>query len=464
MAPSRLLDVVNPFTQTVIDRVETDDAASLEVKVARAAAFYREHPLGLPLDVRVGVLERLRLLLRRDFDDLCVTAVTEGGKPLRDTRVEVERAIAGVGSALATLGAWAPTRVRLETVSGAHVEAMSERRPLGVVAALSAFNHPLNLLVHQAVPALATGCPVIVKPSEKVPRTALQLEALVREAGCPEGAWQTVVTPDVGLAQALACDRRVAFVSFIGSARVGWALRSRLPPGTRCALEHGGVAPAVLLDDVDVEVAVKKVVRGAFAHAGQVCISTKRLIVPRALRVQVLESLQGEVQRLVTGDPARDETDVGPLIRPSEAERIDAWVQGAVTKGGALVAGGKRVGPSGYLPTLVADAPLDSRLWTEEAFGPVLAVRAYDTPDEAVALASHADFAFQSAVFGRDLARCRAFASRLPGSTVMVNEHTAFRTDEMPFAGLSQSGLGVGGIPYTMHDFTYERRTVEPLG
>jgi acyl-CoA reductase-like NAD-dependent aldehyde dehydrogenase len=455
------LDVLDPFTQAVTDAVPTDDAAALDAKLERAHAFHRNHPAGLPLDARLDVLEGLRRRLRRDFDALCDTAVREGGKPMKDTRVEVERAIAGVGFALEALRARGPGRVTLTTVTGAVYEAVRDWRPVGVVAALSAFNHPLNLLVHQGVPALAAGCPVIIKPSEKVPLSARRLEALVHESGCPEGAWQTLVTADVGLAQALACDPRVAFVSFIGSARVGWALRSRLPPGTRCALEHGGVAPAVVLADVDLEAALPKLVRGAFTHAGQVCISTKRLIVPRALLAPVLDGLRAHVGRLVLGDPSRPDTDVGPLIRPSEAARIDTWVREAVAGGGQLVIGGQRVGPSGYTPTVIAHPPLDSLVWAEEAFGPVLAVRAYDTLDEAVALAGHPRYAFHAAVFGRDAGQCEAVAARLPGSTVFINEHTAFRTDEMPFAGLGQSGLGVGGIPFTLHDFQVERRTVQ---
>jgi len=456
-----MLVVANPFDRAPIASVLVDDLGSVDRKIARAAAFFRAHPLGLPVETRLAVLMSLRQRMREHFDLLCSTAVLEGGKPLRDTQIEVERAIAGVALAIESLEQARDPRVsHTVTATGARFEVRVAPRPIGPVAALSAFNHPLNLLVHQAVPALATGCPVIVKPSEKVPLTALLLERLVHASGCPPEAWQTVVTADVALAESLACDPRIAFLSFVGSARVGWSLRSKLPPGTRCALEHGGVAPAVLLDDADVTFAVERLAYGAFYHAGQVCISTQKLIAPRSQMRELLDALTAHVSKLQVGDPALRETDVGPLIRPAEVDRVDDWVREAIEGGAALVVGGRRRGPTLYAPTVIVNAPATSRLRAEEVFGPVLVVLPYDTEDEAIALAEHPRFAFQSSVFGRDLERCASFAERLPGSTVMINEHTAFRTDDMRFAGLRESGLGTSGIPHAMRELWVERQHI----
>jgi len=458
-----MLAVENPFDRSLVASVPVDDRDALDAKLAAADAFFREHPCGLAREERVAVLERLRQRMRADFELLCTTALREGGKPLRDTRVEVERAIAGIGTAIAVLrDEGSPTRSSALTSTGRRIELRLDRRPVGPVAALGAFNHPLNLLVHQAITAFAAGCPVIVKPSEKVPLTAILLARLVHECGCPPAAWQTLVTADVSLATALACDPRIRFLSFIGRASVGWGLRAKLPPGTRCALEHGGVAPAVLLDDADVAFAAERVVYGAFYHAGQVCISTQTLIVPRAQLSTTLEALTARVATLRTGDPSAADTDVGPLIRPSEVDRVDAWVREAVDGGGRIVAGGHRLSPTCYAPTIVVDAPAGCRLRTEEVFGPVLVVLPYEREEQAVALAQHPRYAFQSAVFGRDEERSAAFADRLPGSTVLINEHTAFRSDELRFAGLGHSGLGVGGIPFTMRELWVERQTIRP--
>ena len=457
-----MLQVINPFDLTVIDEIRTDDAATLEAMVARASAFHRTHPAGLSAKNRLDVLHALQERMRAEFDLLCETALREGGKPLRDTRVEVERAIDGIGLAIDALRAGrAAERVLTAKPSGDRFNALRENRPIGPVAALSAFNHPLNLIVHQAIPAFATGCPVIVKPSEKTPRSALLLQRLIREAGCPEDAWQTFVTDNLLLVRALIVDPRIAFVSFIGSAQVGWELRRLVAPGTRIVMEHGGVAPAVLLEDVDLDAVVPKIVHGAFYHAGQVCVSLQRLIVPRRRLADVVDLLREACSALRVGDPADPATELGPMIRPSEVSRIADWIAEARPGGGKIVAGGERISDTLHEATVVVRPPRDSRLWVKEAFGPVLAVAPYKDMADAIALARHPAFAFQSAVFGRDPRLCRGVARHLPGSTVIINEHTAFRTDDMPFAGLGQSGLGVGGIGYTMRDMWVERQTVE---
>jgi acyl-CoA reductase-like NAD-dependent aldehyde dehydrogenase len=451
-----MLVVENPFDRSFIASVPVDDQAAIDAKLAAAHAFFREHPRGLDMQARIAVLESLQHRMRADFELLCTTALREGGKPLRDTRVEVERAIAGIGTAIAVArDEGPPTLSHVITAAQRRIEVRVERRPVGPVAALGAFNHPLNLLVHQAITAFASGCPVIVKPSEKVPLTALLLARLVHECGCPPAAWQTVVTADVSLAAALACDPRIRFLSFIGRASVGWGLRAKLPPGTRCALEHGGVAPAVLLDDADVAFAAERIAYGAFYHAGQVCISTQVLLVPRLQLSATLDALTARVATLRTGDPGSLDTNVGPLIRPTE-------VREAVEGGARVVVGGHRLSATCYAPTIVVDAPATCRLRTEEVFGPVLVVVPYEHEDEAIAKAQHPWFEFQSAVFGRDEARCMAFADALPGSTVLINEHTAFRSDDLRFAGLGHSGLGVGGIPFTMRELWVERQTIRP--
>ena len=338
--------------------------------------------------------------------------------------------------------------------------AFTTREPIGVVAAISAFNHPLNLIVHQIVPAIAAGCPVIVKPAEATPLSCLDLVALVREAGLPEAWCQTLITADTALAERLATDPRIAFLSFIGSARVGWYLHSRLAPGVRSALEHGGAAPAIVDRSADLDALIEPVVKGAFYHAGQVCVSTQRLYVHDVVFEAVAERLVARVAALRTGDPTREDTEVGPLIRGREADRVAAWIEEAVAGGARLAIGGGRLSPTTLEPAVLLDPPAEARISREEVFGPVLALYRYQDLDEAISRANALPTAFQASVFARDIGVALRAADRLDASAVMVNDPTTFRTDWMPFAGRRTSGYGTGGIGYTLRDMTQEKMVV----
>ena len=328
------------------------------------------------------------------------------------------------------------------------------------MVAFSAFNHPLNLIVHQVGPAVAAGCPVIVKPAKAAPLSCWRFVGILREAGLPAEWCQALLTGDEELNRRLAGDRRVGFFSFIGSSRVGWMLRSQLAPGTRCSLEHGGVAPVVVAADADFAAMVPLLVKGGFYHAGQVCVSVQRVFAVRQIAEKLADAIAQQAGALTVGDPVLPQTQVGPLIRPSEVERVGKWVAEAVGGGAKLCCGGRPLGPTCYAPTVLYNPPADSRVMTHEVFGPVVCVVPCDELDEAIARANALPYAFQAAVFTRDLDTALRAARRLDASAVMVNDHTAFRVDWMPFAGLRESGLGVGGIPYTMKDMQIEKLVV----
>jgi acyl-CoA reductase-like NAD-dependent aldehyde dehydrogenase len=353
------------------------------------------------------------------------------------------------------------------TAAGAARAAFTLREPVGVVVAVSAFNHPLNLIVHQVAAAVAAGCPVIVKPAEDTPLSCLRMVEILREAGLPPAWSQVLIAANVATAEQLVTDPRVAFFSFIGSARVGWMLRSKLAPGTRCALEHGGAAPLILAEDADMELAVSAVAKGGFYHAGQVCVSVQRVYAHRSIARDFAERLAGAANLLKVGDPADPETEVGPLIRGAEVVRIADWVDQARAAGAKVLSGGTSIGESCFACTVLFEPPEDVRVSREEIFGPVVCVYPYDEIDEAVERANRRPFAFQAAVFTRDLDTALRVFRRIDASAVMVNDHTAFRVDGMPFAGLRQSGLGVGGIPHTIADMQIEKMLViksEELG
>ena len=393
--------------------------------------------------------------------DLALQAAREGGKPLRDSEVEVTRAIDGVRLCIETLRTDTGSVVPMRTTkaSGERL-AFTQKEPVGVVVAVSAFNHPLNLIVHQVAAAVAAGCPVIVKPADDTPLSCLRFVQTLRKAGLPAAWCQVLIPKDIPTAEQLVTDARVSFFSFIGSARVGWMLRSKLAPGTRCALEHGGAAPAILTDDFDHELAYSSILKGGFYHAGQVCVSVQRVFAPRRIARDFAEELARRATDLKVGDPTSADTEVGPLIRPSEVERVHEWVLEAVEGGADLLCGGKPLGPTSYPCTVLFDPPADARVSAAEIFGPVVCVYPYDELDDAISVANSLPVAFQAAVFSRDIDIAMRVYRRLDASAVMVNDHTAFRVDGMPFAGLRESGLGVGGIPHTIADMQIEKMLV----
>jgi len=455
------LEVRAPFDGALVGSAAAADRAAADQAIANATRAFRDRGAWMPAHRRVEILENAARIVASRAEELALLASREGGKPLVDSRVEAARAVDGLKLCVETLRTQAGREIPMGlTPASAHRAAFTRLEPIGVVAAISAFNHPLNLIVHQVGPAVAAGCPVVVKPASETPLSCLRLVGILREAGLPDAWCQALVTDDVAVAESLAVDPRVAFLSFIGSAKVGWMLRSKLAPGTRCSLEHGGVAPAIVAADADLGVAVPKIAKGGFYHAGQVCVSVKRVYVARAVAAEFTERLVAAAGGLVVGDPADAKTDVGPIIRRRDLDRIAEWVDEARVAGARIACGGRRVGAACYEPTVIVDPPDTARVSWLETFGPVVCVYAFDDLADAIARANALPYAFQAAVFTRDLDVALAAHRGLDASAVMVNDPTTFRVDWMPFAGLRESGLGVGGIAHSMRDLQIEKMLV----
>jgi acyl-CoA reductase-like NAD-dependent aldehyde dehydrogenase len=454
------ITVVAPYDGAEIATVDVAGAQHAEDALAAAYRLYRNRAGWLPLHQRVAILERLAVLMAQHQEVLAIEAAREGGKPLADSRVEITRAIDGVRLCIEHIRGHAGDVIAMgTTAASAGRVAFTQKEPIGVVVAVSAFNHPLNLIVHQVLAGVAAGCPVIVKPASTTPLSCLRLVHLLRLAGLPD-AWCQVVVAGRAIAETLVTDGRIGFFSFIGSGEVGWSLRSKLAPGTRCALEHGGVAPVIIGPNADQELSVNAVLKGGFYHAGQVCVSVQRVYVPRAQARDWAQALADRAQKLKIGDPTDPATEVGPLIQHGETARIHQWVTTAVAAGAQRLCGGEPLSASTYPCTVLLDPPLGADVSRKEIFGPVVCVYGYDDIDQAFAQANDLPFSFQAAIFTRDLdAALRGFR-QLDASAVMVNDHTAFRVDGMPFAGLRQSGLGVGGIPYTIDDMQIDKMMV----
>lgn len=459
--PAGTINVTAPFDGAHIATVETGNSDAVNIALDTADKLFRDKKTWLTAEQRITILETAADIMRSRFDELALEAAREGGKPLLDSKVEVTRAIDGIRNCAEVIRTSHGTEIPMQkNAASMYRLAFTTHEPIGVVVAVSAFNHPLNLAVHQIGPAIAAGCPVIIKPAGDTPLSCFRLINILREAGLPEGWCQGIATSDLDAATKLVADSRVAFFSFIGSAAVGWMLRSKLAKGARCALEHGGVAPVIVSHDADMEDTVALLSKAGFYHAGQVCVSVQRVYADKTIARELAEKIAATGNKMKIGDPTLADTEIGPLIRHAETDRIDAWVQDAIDRGAELISGGKKLSASCYQATVLFNPPADAIISQNEIFGPVICVYEYDDIDAAIAQANSLDVAFQAAVFSKNIDTCMHAFKQLDASAVMVNDHTAFRVDWMPFAGLKHSGHGVGGIPHTFKDMQIEKMMV----
>ncbi len=442
--------VKQAYTGKVLAELQMHDGVQVEQMLSNAQ---ERHQIGrLPEIQRIEILQKLADLVEAEHEDFSCLIANEGGKPIRDARVEVTRAISGIRIAIRELGNIKGKKIPMDyTPAGAGHKAHTILEPIGVVVAVSAFNHPLNLAIHQVIPAIATGCPVIIKPASLTPLCTLRLAELIQQAGLPAG-WVQVALLNNENAEKLVTDPRVAFFSFIGSAKVGWYLKSKLAFGTRCALEHGGVAPLIFDEYADEEGFVNGVVKASMYHSGQVCVSVQRVYVPEKRAQDLAEKIATIAARQVVGDAIDENTDLGPLISPKEIDRIEDWVNAAVASGAQLMTGGKRINAVSYAPTVLLNPAKDAKVSTQEVFAPVVCIYGYKTLEEAIEQANSLEVSFQSSVFSDNAETAMAIAKKLQASAVMINDYTTFRVDWMPFSGRKHSGYGIGGIGYSMRD------------
>ncbi len=458
---SDTLTVYSAWKREFVRELSFNTATDIETYLLDAERLNKAGPL--PKSKRIEILEKTSAIIVSRVEELAQQIALEGGKPYADALVEVQRAAASVKVAAETLAYEAGKEVPMGlNASSEGYRAYTRLEPIGPVVAVSAFNHPLNLIAHQVAPAVAAGCPIIVKPASATPLSCISFVDILRGAGLPE-AWARVVLLKSDLATRLVSDPRVAFFAFIGSANVGWMLRSKLAPGVRCALEHGGSAPVIVAKDADIEDAVTRLTKGGYYHAGQVCVSSQRIFVDTSIHAEFLEQFKASVAKLKVGDPLLPDTEVGPLINPSEVIRVHEWVQEAVESGGFCVTGGEILSETMYAPTIIDNPSFDSKVSTSEVFGPVTAVYSFADINEAIKRANDVPWAFQASIFTQNLKTAELASDQLNASAVMVNEHTAFRVDWMPFAGWNASGYDTGGIPHTFHSMTREKMVVTRL-
>ena len=447
-------DVRSPYSGDVVGRVARGTADHARAAVDAAVQALRNP---LPQHERAAILDRVATALRERQEELARLVSAEAGKPIKAARGEASRAvqtyIAAADAARTLTGETVPMDA---SPAGEGKLAFTLRVPVGVVGAISPFNFPLNLVAHKLAPALAAGCPVVLKPAPATPLTALALAELTAEAGLPAGWLSVVCGPAQEIGDVLVEDERVKALTFTGSGPVGWSLRARAAR-KRVALELGNSTPMIVAADADLERAAAAASTYAFAYSGQACISLQRVYVHREVYDEFVRLLLPKVEALVVGDPADERTDVGPVIDERSRDRILDWIQrsrGEVLTGGTLTDDGL------IRPTVVASPADDSELSCAEAFGPVCAVQPYDDVDDALRRANATPYGLHAGIFTRDLSLALRAARELDFAGVVVNDAPSIRVDHMPYGGIKASGNTREGPRYAVRELTEERLVV----
>src|SRR5215218_10198437 len=450
--------VRSPFDGREIDRVPACGSDEVTRAVGLASAARRDGTL--PPWKRAEILDRAAHLLSERTEQFARIIAQEAAKPIKTARIEAERAVSTFQFAAAEARTLAGDVVPLDaSAPGEGKLGFTLRLPIGVVGAISPFNFPLNLVAHKLAPAIAAGCPVVLKPASQTPLSAIALaEMLLDECGLPSGHLSVVTGSGGSVGNAIVDDPDIALITFTGSPEVGWGIKARAPH-KKVGLELGNNAPVIIEADGDVDTAAAKIAVAGFSHAGQSCISTQRVYLHESIADRFLDQLVPKVDALVVGDPLDDATDVSALISSGERERVESWIDEAVAAGAKVATGGNE--RNGVLaPTILTNVAPDMKVCNLEVFGPVVAVQTYRDVDDAFRLANDTRYGLQAAIFTRDLPLALRAARELDFGGVLVNEVPTWRTDQMPYGGVRDSGNTREGPHYAVHEMSETRLVV----
>jgi acyl-CoA reductase-like NAD-dependent aldehyde dehydrogenase len=448
-------EVRAPYDGTLLGSIPSLGAAEVDRAVAAAKKALHDDPL--PQWRRAEILDKAVLLLTERQEDFARCVALEAAKPIRTARAEAQRAVSTLQFSAAAARTLAGDVVPMEaSAAGAGKLGFILRVPIGVVGAIAPFNFPLNLVVHKLGPAIAAGCPVVLKPASQTPFSSILLANLLYEAGLPQGYLHVVTGGGSAVGNPLVDHDDVALITFTGSPEVGWGIRARAPR-KRVGLELGNNAPLILEPDGDWRSAVAKVKIAGFSHAGQSCISTQRLFVHSSIADDVVKELAALVDTLVVGDPLDEATDVSALINTGERDRVAGWVREAEAAGARVAAGGTIRDDGVLQPTLIDGATPDMKVCELEVFGPVVAVIRYDDYEDALRMANETRYGLQAGVYTSDIDKALRAARVLDFGGVLVNEVPTFRADQQPYGGLRDSGNTREGPAWSVREMTEER-------
>jgi len=450
--------VVSPFDGAELGRVPQCGPGEVDRAVTAARDALDVGPL--PGWQRADILDRVARLLDERAEDFARIIAAEAAKPLKTARVEAKRAVSTFTFAAVEARSLTGDLVPMDASdAGEGKLAFTLRVPIGVIGAISPFNFPLNLVAHKVAPAIAAGCPVVLKPASQTPLSALALAGLLLdECGLPPGFLHVVTGSGGTVGNALVDHPDVSMITFTGSPPVGWGIREQAPR-KKVTLELGNNAPVIIEGDADYETAAEKISVGGFSHAGQSCISTQRVYVHESIAVKFVDALVPKVEALKLGDPLDETTDVSSLISTDERDRVASWIDEAKTAGAEVLTGGDADGPF-VLPTVLANVKPDMKVCALEVFGPVVAVQTYGDVGEALRLANDSRYGLQAAVFTADLGVALRAARTLEYGGVLINEVPTYRTDQMPYGGLRDSGNTREGPHSAVREMTEERLVV----
>jgi acyl-CoA reductase-like NAD-dependent aldehyde dehydrogenase len=459
VATGTWIEVRSPYDGDLVGRVAKGGAEEARRAIDAAERAMLEP---IPAHERAEILERVAAQLDERADEVARTISAEAGKPLKAARVEASRAVSTYTMAAVEARKLVGQVIPMDaSPAGVGKIALTIRQPIGVVGAISPFNFPLNLVAHKIAPALAAGCAVVLKPASQTPLSALLLAELASDAGLSAGWLNVVCGPAADIGDVVVGDPRVKLITFTGSAPVGWKLRERAAR-KRVNLELGNATPVIVAADADLDDATTRLAANAFSFAGQSCISVQRIYIERSVYDAFLERFLPRVEALKVGNPAEEDTDVGPLISSSDRDRILDWIDEARSQGAEVLTGGTLDGDL-LRPTVLANAPRDAKVSCEEVFGPLCTVTPYETIDEALELANATRFGLQAGIFTRDVTQALRAAHELDFGGVTVNEAPTFRADQMPYGGVKDSGNTREGPAYAVREMTEERLVVLQL-
>jgi acyl-CoA reductase-like NAD-dependent aldehyde dehydrogenase len=451
------IDVLSPFDGSLVGRIPKCTGAHVDAAVEAAKAALAEP---LPAWRRAEVLDTAARFLRERQEDFARTIAVEAAKPIKTARVEAARAVSTFSFSAAVARTLTGEMVPLAASdAGEGKLGFVLRVPVGVVGAISPFNFPLNLVAHKVAPAIAAGCAVVLKPATQTPFSAIGLaELLLDECGLPPG-WLNVVTGGgTSVGNAIVEHADIALITFTGSPEVGWGIRERAAR-KRVGLELGNNAPVIIEPDGDWATAAAKIKVAGFSHAGQSCISTQRVYAHRSIHDEFVAALVDHVRALKVGPPLDDDTDVSSLISSGDTERVKSWIDDAVAEGASVAVGGEVEG-SLLLPTVLVGVEPEMKVCSQEVFGPVVGVQAYDDVDDAFRLANDTRYGLQASIFTKDLSLALRAARTLDFGGVLVNEVPTWRADQMPYGGVRDSGNTREGPAYAVREMTEERLVV----